>query len=345
MAGLHVSPEASSSEKPSIPHISDATVMMDDLRFTLANRSRIHAVESSFGPAGKSLFVPGRVLVGEGRLTKLCRRRPQPKVFFLFNDILVYGSIVVPGRWNNNQKIIRLVEVHQEDLLDGVGMTNQWLLRTPRKSFHVSAASSEEKQAWMQHIEQCRVQQLQNLGVPAKGPSMDDFAAIWIPDNASAVCMRCTDRFHVTNRRHHCRHCGFVVCGSCSKSRAVLRHISSKPVRVCWVCKASMQEDADKQQKQSWKCNSMEDTPEYETSSDEEEDDDNHVSNHWFSTEAEGLATYCYLNPSHTKPPLSLRRAGQGTCRLNPAHTSTTVLTLPTSVHCVHSPGGTFQRL
>lgn len=41
------------------------------------------------------LAVPGRVLVGEGVLTKVCRKRPKPRQFFLFNDILVYGNILI----------------------------------------------------------------------------------------------------------------------------------------------------------------------------------------------------------------------------------------------------------
>lgn len=35
------------------------------------------------------LAIPGRVLVGEGVLTKMCRKRPKARQFFLFNDILV----------------------------------------------------------------------------------------------------------------------------------------------------------------------------------------------------------------------------------------------------------------
>ena len=39
--------------------------------------------------------MPGRVLVGEGVLTKLCRKKPKHRQFFLMNDILVYGNIVI----------------------------------------------------------------------------------------------------------------------------------------------------------------------------------------------------------------------------------------------------------
>ena len=74
------------------------------------NFERIRAVENSFRPPGKPLANPGRVLVGEGRLMKLCRHRPMPRVFFLFNDVLVYGSIILNGRWNKRQQIIPLGE-------------------------------------------------------------------------------------------------------------------------------------------------------------------------------------------------------------------------------------------
>ena len=43
----------------------------------------------------QKLTDPGRVLVGEGVLTKLCRKKAKPRQFFLFNDLLVYGNIVI----------------------------------------------------------------------------------------------------------------------------------------------------------------------------------------------------------------------------------------------------------
>ena len=60
-----------------------------------ANARRIALVENCFGNAGQPLSVPGRVLVGEGVLTKACRKRPKPRQFFLFNDLLVYGNIII----------------------------------------------------------------------------------------------------------------------------------------------------------------------------------------------------------------------------------------------------------
>ncbi|KAI4898615.1 hypothetical protein NFI96_006398 [Prochilodus magdalenae] len=286
--------------------------MGDHLKFSMENRERILAVESSFGLARKSLLEPGRVLVGEGRLKKLCRRRPQPKVFFLFNDILVYGSIVVAGRWNKNKQIIRLEEVQQEDLEDSMDMCNQWLIKTPRKSFYVAAASAEEKQAWMEHIENCKTQRLQQLGLPADAAAVKDYAATWIPDCASAICMRCSERFSIAHRRHHCRRCGFIVCNSCSKSRAVLSHISPKPVRVCMLCKASL-EGQERLQSQirnqgrnlpgnAWKTSSTEGIPEYETSSEEDLEESMGYSSptQWFTTQE---SQYCYFKPEHAKPP------------------------------------------
>ena len=62
---------------------------------SVANARRIALVESCFGSAGQPLSVPGRVLVGQGVLTKSCRKRLKPRRFFLFNDLLVYGNIII----------------------------------------------------------------------------------------------------------------------------------------------------------------------------------------------------------------------------------------------------------
>lgn len=49
--------------------------------------------------------------------------------------------------------------------------------------------------------------------------------------------MRCTHtRFSALRRRHHCRRCGFVVCGACSRARALLPRLAPRPQRVCGFC-------------------------------------------------------------------------------------------------------------
>lgn len=48
----------------------------------------------------------------------MCRKRPKPRQFFLFNDILVYGNIVIGKKKYNKQHIIPLEEVQLEGLDD-----------------------------------------------------------------------------------------------------------------------------------------------------------------------------------------------------------------------------------
>ena len=74
-----------------------------------ANARRIALVEGCFGASGQPLKVPGRVLVGEGVLTKACRKKPKPRQFFLFNDLLVYGNIILNKKKYNKQHLGELI--------------------------------------------------------------------------------------------------------------------------------------------------------------------------------------------------------------------------------------------
>lgn len=62
--------------------------------------------------------MPHRVLVGEGVLTKMCRKKRKPRQFFLFNDIVVYGNIVISKKMYNKQHILPLESVRLQTVPD-----------------------------------------------------------------------------------------------------------------------------------------------------------------------------------------------------------------------------------
>lgn len=63
---------------------------------------------------------------------------------------------------------------------------------------------------------------------------------MWAPDNTSEVCMvpGCSRRFTLMAPKHHCRCCGGLVCGDCSRARLLLPPLfpTSEPQRVCKSC-------------------------------------------------------------------------------------------------------------
>ncbi|XP_023035868.1 rabankyrin-5 [Drosophila willistoni] len=53
----------------------------------------------------------------------------------------------------------------------------------------------------------------------------------------SDSCQECNTRFTITMRKHHCRHCGRVLCSKCSNNDVpIIKFGVNKPVRVCSVC-------------------------------------------------------------------------------------------------------------
>ncbi|XP_014670719.1 PREDICTED: rabankyrin-5-like [Priapulus caudatus] len=50
-------------------------------------------------------------------------------------------------------------------------------------------------------------------------------------------CNECGVKFRIANRKHHCRHCGRLLCNKCSsKVIPILKFDQTKPVRACSIC-------------------------------------------------------------------------------------------------------------
>ncbi|KAL3634382.1 hypothetical protein CASFOL_021436 [Castilleja foliolosa] len=73
---------------------------------------------------------------------------------------------------------------------------------------------------------------LEKIGLPPK-PSLRGNS--WVVD--ASHCQGCSSQFTFINRKHHCRRCGGIFCGSCSQQRMVLRGQGDSPVRICEPCK------------------------------------------------------------------------------------------------------------
>ena len=56
--------------------------------------------------------------------------------------------------------------------------------------------------------------------------------SLWVPDNEAFSCFYCNAKFNAFRRKHHCRLCGSVFCGSCCEKRA----IEHEKFRVCISC-------------------------------------------------------------------------------------------------------------
>lgn len=195
--------------------------------------ARIAEIDQCFGLLGQSLALQGRVLIAEGVLTKSCRNGIKPRQFFLFNDILVYGTILVQNIKYTKQHIIPLQDVSVRMLSEGEGEVDHgWVVNTRTKSFTLFAATRAEKLGWIEAINKCTAKLLERSGKSA----CREFAPVMLPNNSVSSCMSCHIEFGLLVRRVHCKKCGRVVCVSCAGNKIILPTRPDKPLRVCLSC-------------------------------------------------------------------------------------------------------------
>jgi len=86
----------------------------------------------------------------------------------------------------------------------------------PRGSSRRSAATSPERGA---------------AGVGGLNPP------VWVPDAAVSECVLCLASFGLFRRKHHCRACGKIFCGACSRHQSTIPELGYfRPTRVCNLC-------------------------------------------------------------------------------------------------------------
>ncbi|XP_051808572.1 FYVE, RhoGEF and PH domain-containing protein 6-like isoform X2 [Acanthochromis polyacanthus] len=200
------------------------------------------------------IVTPGRVFLKEGILMKLSRKVMQPRMFFLFNDILLYTTPVQSGQFKLNNMLslagMKVSKPSQE------ACQNELKIESVERSFILSASSATERDEWLEAISTAisdytrkkisfisgKPPDQVDLSDHNHGAPLGSKAPIWIPDPRTTMCMICTCEFTLTWRRHHCRACGKVVCQSCSSNKHCLEYLKNQPARVCDQCFLVLQE-------------------------------------------------------------------------------------------------------
>ncbi|ETV92690.1 hypothetical protein, variant [Aphanomyces invadans] len=89
--------------------------------------------------------------------------------------------------------------------------------------------------------------QIDNLMLPTASKHVlgaYDTPPIWVSDESIPSCAACHDDFDLFNRKHHCRGCGGVFCGTCSNHVGkVLKLGLTTDVRLCGPCAASAERE------------------------------------------------------------------------------------------------------
>nr|XP_046248961.1 FYVE, RhoGEF and PH domain-containing protein 6-like isoform X2 [Scatophagus argus] len=202
---------------------------------------------------------PGRIFLKEGILKKLSRKVMQPRMFFLFNDTLLYTTPVQSGQYKLNNMLslagMRVSKPSQE------AYQNELNIESVERSFILSASSATERDEWLEAISTAISDYTRKKisfvsGKPLEevelinhgdGAPLGSKAPIWIPDPRTTMCMICTCEFTLTWRRHHCRACGKVVCQSCSSNKYCLEYLKNRLARVCDQCFLVLQQQKSEQ--------------------------------------------------------------------------------------------------
>ncbi|KAJ7329920.1 hypothetical protein JRQ81_016094 [Phrynocephalus forsythii] len=196
---------------------------------------------------------PGRVFLKEGTLMKLSRKVMQPRMFFLFNDALLYTTPMQSGMYKLNNMLSLAGMKVRKPIHEAY--QNELNIESVERSFILSASSATERDEWLEAISRS-IEDYTKKRItfnPSKSLEEGDLekeegnapigskAPIWIPDTRATMCMICTSEFTLTWRRHHCRACGKVICQACSSNKHGLDYMKNHPARVCDLCFKELQ--------------------------------------------------------------------------------------------------------
>lgn len=174
------------------------------------------------------LIEAGRKFVMKGKLRKQSRKKAIPYTFHLFSDMMTYsadsntGGFTLHRAFSLDDCMVRAVD----------GESKSFTFLSTKKSFDIICKDVMTRDRWFKALQRC----IKETRESSNKEVATVFAAPWNPDETTMHCMLCKSKFTMLNRKHHCRSCGRVICGSCGKFKRVLQNIAEKPERICVNC-------------------------------------------------------------------------------------------------------------
>uniref|UniRef100_A0ACB8F517 FYVE, RhoGEF and PH domain-containing protein 2 n=1 Tax=Sphaerodactylus townsendi TaxID=933632 RepID=A0ACB8F517_9SAUR len=197
---------------------------------------------------------PSNELIKEGPIQRISFRHnsTSEKYLFLFNNLLLYcvpKVIHVGAEFQVRSRID--VEGMKVRELNDVEFPHAFLVSGKQRTLELRARSQEEMNGWIKAFQSAidkkeKSSESFKLAIQSSERGIQDQcqseelgkrAPQWVRDKLVTMCMRCREPFNaITRRRHHCRACGYVVCGRCSEYKTELQYDRNGPKRVCVEC-------------------------------------------------------------------------------------------------------------
>uniref|UniRef100_A0A672LNP4 FYVE, RhoGEF and PH domain-containing protein 4-like n=1 Tax=Sinocyclocheilus grahami TaxID=75366 RepID=A0A672LNP4_SINGR len=209
---------------------------------------------------------PSNELIKEGHILKLAARNTSAmdRYLFLFNNMLLYcvpKFSLVGQKFTVRTRIgidgMKVTETYNEDY------PHTFQVSGKERTLELQASSEQDKESWIKafqetiHIYLQKNETFKSAFKDVEEVTISELgkrAPRWIRDNEVTMCMRCKEAFNaLMRRRHHCRACGYVVCGKCSDYKAPLEYDGNRMNKVCKDCNSILTGNIDSEEREGKK--------------------------------------------------------------------------------------------
>ncbi|XP_066236754.1 FERM, ARHGEF and pleckstrin domain-containing protein 1 isoform X2 [Saccopteryx leptura] len=165
--------------RAALAEITEMVAQLHGTMIKMENFQKLHELKKDLIGID-NLVIPGREFIRLGSLSKLSGKGLQQRMFFLFNDVLLYTSrgLTISNQFKVHGQL-PLYGMTIEESEDEWGVPHCLTLRGQRQSIVVAASSRSEMEKWVEDI-----QMAIDLAEKSSGPT-PEFLASSPPDNKS----------------------------------------------------------------------------------------------------------------------------------------------------------------